>query len=76
MKKKEIFRGTATALITPFRDGEIDFDCLGRLIDRQIGEGIDALVIGGTTAEAATLSDEERYRLFEFSAERIKLSSV
>ena len=37
MKKKEIFRGTATALITPFRDGEIDFDCLGRLIDRQIG---------------------------------------
>ncbi len=71
MKKKEIFRGTATALITPFRDGEIDFDCLGRLIDMQIGEGIDAIVIGGTTGEAATLSDEERYRLFEYSAERI-----
>ena len=72
MKKKEIFRGTATALITPFRDGEIDFDCLGRLIDRQIGEGIDALVIGGTTAEAATLSDKERYRLYEFAKERIE----
>jgi 4-hydroxy-tetrahydrodipicolinate synthase len=71
MKKKEIFRGTATALITPFRDGEIDYDCLGRLIDMQIDAKIDCLVIGGTTAEAATLSDEERYRLFEFSQERI-----
>ena len=71
MVKKEIFRGTATALITPFRGGEIDYDCLGRLIDMQISAGIDALVIGGTTAEAATLTDEERYRLFEFSAERI-----
>jgi 4-hydroxy-tetrahydrodipicolinate synthase len=71
MVKKEIFRGTATALITPFRDGEIDYDCLGRLIDMQISAGIDCLVIGGTTAEAATLSDEERYLLFEFSAERI-----
>ena len=71
MVKKEIFRGTATALITPFHKGEIDFDCLGWLIDIQITAGIDALVIGGTTAEAATLTDEERYRLFEFSAERI-----
>ena len=71
MVKKEIFRGTATAMITPFHEGEIDFDCLGRLIDIQISAGIDALVIGGTTAEAATLTDEERYRLFEFSAERI-----
>ena len=71
MVKKEIFRGTATAMITPFREGEIDYDCLGRLIDIQISAGIDALVIGGTTAEAATLTDEERYRLFEFSAERI-----
>ena len=72
MVKKEIFRGTATALITPFSNGEIDYDCLGRLIDMQISAGIDALVIGGTTAEAATLTDEERYRLFEFSAERIE----
>ena len=71
MVKKEIFRGSATALITPFRDGEIDYNCLGRLIDMQIGAKIDCLVIGGTTAEAATLSDDERYRLFEFSAERI-----
>ena len=71
MKKKEIFRGTATALITPFINGEIDYPALAGLIDMQIAAGIDALVIGGTTAEAATLSDKEKYALFDFSAERI-----
>ena len=65
MKKSEIFRGVATALITPFSDGEIDYKALEGLIERQIKSGIDALVIGGTTAEAATLSDEERYELFK-----------
>ena len=71
MKKMEIFRGVGTALITPFRDGEIDFDVLGNLIDRQIEAGIDALVIGGTTAEAATLSDGERYELFDYAKARV-----
>ena len=72
MKKTEIFRGVATALITPFKGGEIDYDTLGALIDRQIDAGIDALVIGGTTAEAATLSDTERYELFQRSKEYIR----
>ena len=71
MKKREIFRGVATALITPFKDGEIDFIALERLLERQINAGIDALVIGGTTAEAATLSDVERYELFERSKDII-----
>ena len=71
MKKAEIFRGVATALITPFRDGKIDFPTLEGLIDRQADAGIDALVIGGTTAEAATLSDGERYELFRRSKEYI-----
>lgn len=69
--KKEIFSGVGTALVTPFSDGEIDFPALGRLIDGQIAAGVDALVIGGTTGEAATLSDGERYALFEFAHERI-----
>ena len=67
MKKTEIFRGVGTALITPFYDGRIDYETLERLIERQIEAGIDALVIGGTTAEAATLSDAERYELFKKS---------
>ena len=71
MKKKTVFYGAATALITPFKDGEIDYECLERLIEYQISGGIDAIVIGGTTGEAATLTDEERYSLFEFAAEKI-----
>ena len=71
MKKVEIFRGVGTALITPFKDGRVDLGTLGALIDRQIAAGIDALVIGGTTAEAATLSDEERYDLFDYARQRV-----
>ena len=72
MKKTEIFRGVGTALITPFKDGRIDFDTLEVLIERQVSAGIDALVIGGTTAEAATLSDTERYELFKKSKQIAK----
>ena len=71
MKKREIFRGVATALITPFKDDKIDYAALEGLIERQIAAGIDALVIGGTTAEAATLSDVERYELFKASRDMI-----
>lgn len=72
MKKAEIFRGVGTALITPFCDEKIDFDTLARLIERQIDVGIDALIIGGTTAEAATLSDNERYELYKVAKETVK----
>ena len=71
MKKREIFRGVATALITPFKDETIDYAALEGLIEMQIEAGIDALVIGGTTAEAATLSDVERYELFRKSRDII-----
>ena len=71
MTKKKIFSGVGTALITPFINGEIDYVCLGRLIDFQIEGGVDALVIGGTTAEAATLSDDERYKLYTFAKGKI-----
>ena len=71
MKKAEIFRGVGTALITPFKDGKIDYKTLEALIERQITVGIDAMVIGGTTAEAATLSDEERYELFRAAKDMI-----
>ncbi len=70
MKKRTIFSGVGTALITPFKHGEIDYAALGKLIDFQIDCGIDALVIAGTTGEASTLSESERYALYEFSRER------
>ena len=71
MKKKTIFSGVATALITPFKHGKIDYASLGRIIEFQIESGVDALVIGGTTGEAATLSDYERDKLYSFSSEII-----
>ena len=70
-QKKTLFRGAATALITPFSGGRIDFESLGNLIERQIKGGISALVIAGTTGESATLSDAEKIALFAFCAERI-----
>ena len=71
MRKERIFKGAATALITPFKDGRIDYRALGDIIEEQIKGGISALVIGGTTGEAATLTDEERYALFAFTRERV-----
>lgn len=69
--KKSIFWGAATALITPFYKGRIDYDALKTLIDRQVDQGIDALVIAGTTGEAATLSDAEHRELLSRAAEYI-----
>lgn len=71
MKKRIIFEGVGTALITPFRDGGIDYTALSGLIEMQIKGGVDAIIIGGTTGEAATLTDDERYRLFSFSRAKV-----
>ncbi len=56
-------RGSMTALVTPFRDGEVDWPCVDRLVDRQIDAGTDWLVALGTTAESPTLALEERDRM-------------
>ncbi len=58
-----IFRGSATALITPFLGGKIDFDCFANLVDINIRGGADALVVAGTTGEASTLSPDEQAAL-------------
>ena len=66
--KNKIFEGIGTALITPFKDGKIDFSALEALIESQISAGVNAIIIAGTTGECATLSDSERYALFEASS--------
>ena len=70
MRQQPIFRGVATALITPLTQRGIDFEAFGRLIDWQIDEGINALVIAGTTGEGSTLTDEEHREAIRFSVER------
>ena len=57
--KQPIFRGTCTALVTPFSDHGIDFAALDRLLESQLVAGVEALVAAGTTGEAATLTHEE-----------------
>lgn len=58
-----VFRGCATALITPFLHGRIDYDSFISMIERNLALGADALVIAGTTGEASTLSPEEQVEL-------------
>ena len=70
MTHEPIFRGAATALVTPLTEQGIDYPQLGRLIDWQIDEGIDALVICGTTGESATLSVREHIRLVKACVRR------
>ena len=65
-----LFYGSGTALVTPFRDGKVDFAALGALIDWQISSGTDALVVLGTTGEPSTLSDAERAQIIAFAVER------
>ena len=66
-----IFRGIATALITPTTPTGIDYDRFGRLIDWQIQQGINAQVICGTTGESSTLTDAEHRRAIAFACERV-----
>ena len=54
------FHGTITALITPFRDGKVDYDALHTLVRRQIDAGVQGLVVCGTSGEASTLSRDEK----------------
>lgn len=64
--KKRIFTGAATALVTPmFDDGTVNYAALEKIIEDQISGGIDALVICGTTGEAATLDTEEHIKVIE-----------
>lgn len=59
------FSGTTVALVTPFRDGRIDFEAVDRLVDRAIEAGLEAVSPCGTTGESPTLSDEEQAALIE-----------
>lgn len=57
---KPLFTGCATALVTPFRDGQVDYDALDRLVEAQLAGGVSALVAAGTTGEPATMTWEEQ----------------
>ena len=57
--RKPLFTGCGTALVTPFRDGEVDYEALDRLVEEQIAGGVSALIAVGTTGEPATMDWDE-----------------
>ena len=65
-----MFKGTYTAIVTPFKDGRIDEDGFRKLIDFQIDHGIDGIVPVGTTGEAATLDYDEHLRVVEIAVQQ------
>jgi 4-hydroxy-tetrahydrodipicolinate synthase len=65
------FKGTAPAIITPFTPkGEVDYKALGSLVEYWITNGVDFLVVMGTTGESATLDKQEKKEVFEFIAKQ------
>jgi 4-hydroxy-tetrahydrodipicolinate synthase len=66
------FFGTGVAMVTPFlEDGNIDFDALTKVIEHLINGKVEYIVVMGTTAESATLTKEEKQKVFEFTAQKV-----
>ncbi len=66
-----LFTGAGVAIVTPFKDGTVDFPSLGQLIDWQISQEIDAIVVCGTTGEASTLNDKEHIETVQYAVEKV-----
>ena len=69
--KHPIFTGSAVAIVTPFKDGGVDFETLGELLDFQLENGTDAVVVCGTTGEASTMTYQERAETIEFCVRHV-----
>ena len=72
MTVKTSFKGSFTALVTPFSNGSVDEQAFRSLVDWQIAEGTDGLVPVGTTGESPTLSHEEHRHVVEWCVEQAK----
>lgn len=70
MKKKTVFTGSGTAIITPFKDNVVDYDAFGTLLDFQLNNKTDAIIVCGTTGEASTLTDDEHIECIRFAVQR------
>jgi len=67
MNPHERFRGTGVALVTPFKNGGIDWEDLEKVIEHVVGGGVEFLVSLGTTGESVTLSEEEHRQILDFT---------
>ena len=69
--KEILFTGSGVAIVTPFHAGAVNFPAFGRLIDRQIDGGTDAIIVCGTTGEAATMTQKERMETIDYCVDRV-----
>ena len=69
--KNTIFKGMATAIVTPMTADDIDYEALGRFLDFQIENGINAIVVMGTTGENATIEPEDQTKVIRFTVEKV-----
>ena len=68
---KPNFRGTGIALVTPFKNGAVDFEGLEKLINHTISGGVEFLVTMGTTGESVTLNKKEKTAVIEFTKKTV-----
>ncbi len=71
MAKKTVFTGAGVAIVTPFINGKVDYDALGKNIEFQIENGTDAIISCATTGECATLTEKEHHEIIEFTVEKV-----
>lgn len=68
---KKLFEGSGVALITPFKDGKVNYEKMGELIDWHIANKTDSIIVCGTTGESATMTDEERKTTIKFVVDKV-----
>lgn len=73
--KQALFTGVGTAIVTPFKNGAVNFPAFGRLIDRQLAGGIHAIIVCGTTGEAATMTQKERLETIQYASTVLQAAS-
>ncbi len=68
---KGFFKGSGTAIITPFNETGVNYEVFGQLIEHQIAGGTDAIIFLGTTGEPSTMSFEEEHELMEYAVKKV-----
>ena len=69
---KKLFEGSGVALVTPFKDGKVNYEKLGELIEWHIANKTDSIIVCGTTGESATMTDEERNAIVLYRMENAR----
>lgn len=74
--KSVLFKGCGTAIVTPFNENGVNYDVLGLLIEKQISEGIDSIIVCGTTGESSTMTEAEKCLVIKFVVEQVNKRAI